>query len=88
MAEKVQKCGIKREKDFLYFVDKQGNVAKVKRGSSKQMKVCDGEFTKEDGYIYFVDKDGDVARASMKRFREYCELRNEGFELNHLDLFD
>jgi len=34
MAEKVTKVGIKREKGYLYYVDKQGDVscAKMARG--------------------------------------------------------
>ena len=34
MAEKVVKLGIKRQKGYLYFIDKQGDVskAKMKRG--------------------------------------------------------
>jgi len=37
MAEKIVKCGIKREKGYLYYVDKQGDVAKAKmaRGRKK-----------------------------------------------------
>ena len=32
--EKLHDCGIKREKGYLYYVDKKGNVckAKMKRG--------------------------------------------------------
>ena len=30
MAEKVTKVGIKREKGFLYYVDKQGDVSMVR----------------------------------------------------------
>jgi hypothetical protein len=28
--QKVAKCGIRREEGFLYFIDKKGNVSKVK----------------------------------------------------------
>ena len=37
MAEKVAKVGVKREKGYLYYVDKQGDVscAKMARGSKK-----------------------------------------------------
>ena len=79
MSEKIHKCGIKKEKGFLYFVDSAGHVAKVKRGETKQTVVCknDGDFTREDGWIYYVDKQGDVSRAKMKSFREYADIRNE-----------
>jgi hypothetical protein len=29
MAEKVQKLGVEREPGYLYFIDKQGDVARV-----------------------------------------------------------
>jgi hypothetical protein len=32
--QKVEKAGVKREDGFLYFIDKQGNVAKVKMARS------------------------------------------------------
>ena len=40
MAQKICKCGIKREKGYLYFVDKQGDVsrAKMARGGKKKAK--------------------------------------------------
>ena len=40
MAEKVAKVGVKREKGYLYYVDKQGDVscAKMKRGGKKKKK--------------------------------------------------
>jgi len=38
MAEKVEKVGVKKEKGYLYFVDKKGNVSRAKmvRGGSKK----------------------------------------------------
>jgi hypothetical protein len=79
MSEKIHKCGITKEKGYLYFVDGSGNVAKVKRGESNKTIVCknDGEFSREDGWIYFVDKQGDVSRSKMKSFKEYAELKDE-----------
>lgn len=40
MAEKVTKVGVKREKGYLYYIDKQGDVscAKMKRGGKKKKK--------------------------------------------------
>ena len=41
MAEKVCKCGIKKESGYLYFVDKQGDVsrAKMARGGKEKKKA-------------------------------------------------
>lgn len=38
MAEKVFKCGIKKEPGYLYFVDKKGDVSRAKmvRGGKKR----------------------------------------------------
>lgn len=40
MAEKVCKCGVKKEPGYLYFVDKQGDVsrAKMARAGAKKAK--------------------------------------------------
>ena len=40
MAQKVAKVGIKREEGWLYFIDKQGDVSRVKmaRGGQKRKK--------------------------------------------------
>ncbi|ACC97773.1 hypothetical protein Emin_0211 [Elusimicrobium minutum Pei191] len=70
MAEKVQKVGVTREDGFLYFIDKDGDVAKVQmaRGGKKGGKAKKVEKTgikKEKGYLYFLDKKGDISRAKM-----------------------
>jgi hypothetical protein len=67
MAEKVAKVGVKREKDFMYYI-KGGAVWKVPRKQpgqpkGKPEKVVDAGVTQDFNYIYFLDKDGDVARA-------------------------
>lgn len=72
MATKVTKCGIKREKGYLYFIDKKGDVscAKMARGKKKggsPKKVCKVGVKKQKGYLYFVDKHGDVSCAKMVR---------------------
>lgn len=38
MAQKVAKVGIKKEKGFLYFIDKQGDVSRapMARGGKKK----------------------------------------------------
>ncbi len=67
MAEKVARTGVKREKDFMYYI-KNGAVWKVPRkqpgvAKGKPEKVVDAGVTQDFNYIYFLDKDGDVARA-------------------------
>ncbi len=72
MAEKVAKVGVKKEDGYLYFVDSDGDVARVKmaRGGKKggkPQKVAKVGVKKEDGYLYFIDKNGDISRAKMVR---------------------
>ena len=40
MAQKVAKVGIKRQEGYLYFIDKQGDISRVKmaRGGQKKKK--------------------------------------------------
>ncbi len=73
MAEKVAKVGVKKEKGFLYFVDKKGNVARAKmargkkKGKAKIQVVAKVGVKKKSGYLYFIDKKGDVSCAKMAR---------------------
>jgi len=72
MASKVEKAGIKREKGYLYYLDKQGDVSKAKmaRGGKKggkPSKVKKLGIKREEGYLYFIDKQGDVSKAKMAR---------------------
>ncbi|MCM8797817.1 MAG: hypothetical protein NC923_08135 [Candidatus Omnitrophica bacterium] len=72
MAEKLVKLGIKRQKGYLYYIDKHGDVscAKMKRGAKKggsPKKVAKCGIKRKEGYLYFLDKQGDVSCAKMKR---------------------
>jgi hypothetical protein len=70
MAKKVTKVGVKKEKGFLYFIDKQGDVscAAMARGDKKggkPKKVAKVGIKKEAGFLYFIDKQGDISCAAM-----------------------
>ena len=73
MAEKVAKVGVKKEKGYLYFVDKKGNVSRAKmargkkKGKAKVQVVAKVGVKKKSGYLYFIDKKGDVSCAKMAR---------------------
>jgi hypothetical protein len=68
MADKVQKLGLERDyKQYLYFINKQGNVARKKKGGGGDEEVvAETRLVREKGYLYFIDKDGDLARAPRK----------------------
>ncbi|MBI2151540.1 hypothetical protein HYU21_02315 [Candidatus Woesearchaeota archaeon] len=77
MAEVVAKVGIKKEKGYLYFIDKKGNVSRAKmsragrkKGKAKVDLVQKVGVKKEKGYLYFIDKKGNVAKAKMARGRK------------------
>ncbi len=70
MAEKVHKIGVKRAVGYLYYIDKQGDIARAKmarggRSGGRPEKVEKLGLRKEKGFLYYVDKKGDVARARM-----------------------
>lgn len=73
MGEKIVRCGIQREDGWLYFIDKQGNVARAKmavgrkKGKTKQEVIERTGIRREYGWMYFIDKQGDVARVKMAR---------------------
>ena len=65
MAKKAAKVGVKKEKGYLYFVDKQGDVSRAemarggrKKGKKKIEKVAKVGIKKEKGYLYFAIKPG------------------------------
>lgn len=78
MAEKVKQVGITKEPNYLYFINKDGDVgrAKLSRAGRKKVGKTQTEIVakvglqKESGYLYFVDKDGDISRAQMARGRK------------------
>ena len=72
MATKVVKCKVKRQKGYLYYIDKKGNVAmaKMARGKKKgggSKVICKCGIKRKKGYLYFLDKQGDVSMAKMAR---------------------
>ncbi len=72
MAQKVAKLGVKREKGYLYFIDKNGDVscalmARGKKKGGKPKKVAKAGIEKKNGYLYFLDKQGDISCAKLVR---------------------
>ena len=73
--EKVAHTGVSKEKGYLYYLGKDGNVwrspmSRGGKGGGNAEKVADANVTREKGYLYFIDKDGDVGRAPMARGRK------------------
>ena len=75
MAEVVEKTGVTKEKGYLYYLDKQGDVSRSKmaragKGGGSAEKVAEAGVKREAGYLYYIDKNGDVARSPMARGRK------------------
>ena len=75
MAETVKATGVSKEKGYLYYLGKDGNVwrskmARAGKGGGNAEKVANAGVTRESGYLYFIDKNGNVARAPMARGRK------------------
>lgn len=73
MGKLLAKVGIKREKGYLYFVDKKGHVSRAKmargrkKGKGKIQLVAKVGVKRKTGYLYYVDKKGNVCEAKMAR---------------------
>ena len=72
MAEKVKTTGVSKEKGYLYYLDKNGDVSRSKMargadkgGNAEVVERCG--VSRESGWLYFIDKDGDVSKAKMAR---------------------
>lgn len=73
---KVAKVGIKKDKGWLYFVDKAGDISRVammgmrKKFGTKKQKVAKVGIKKRKDMLYFVDKQGDVSASKLVRGRK------------------
>ena len=75
MAEKAMNTGINREGGYLYFIDKEGDISRVKmargrKGRGSPEKVKKAGIKRETGYLYFIDKQGDICKSKMMRGRK------------------
>ena len=75
MAEVVAKSGVSKEKGYLYYLGKDGNVwrsqmARAGKGGGNAEKVADAGVTRESVYLSYIDKNGSVSRAPMARGRK------------------
>ena len=75
MATVVAKVGVKKEKGYLYFVDKKGHISRAKmargkkKGKAKIELVAKAGIKRKKGYLYFIDKKGHICEAKMARGR-------------------
>lgn len=73
MPTKVAKVGLKKEKDWLYYLDKKGNISRAKAGRGRKASKLKPQVVaklgvkRQTGYLYFIDKQGDLSMAKMSR---------------------
>ena len=69
----IARTRITKESGYLYFLDKNGDVARVqmaRRGekiSRKHEVVAKVGVERKQGFLYFIDKNGNVSQAKMAR---------------------
>jgi hypothetical protein len=66
--EKVARVAIKKEQGYLYFLNVDGDIYRVKmdqhgRHKGEPALVVQLKIKKDQGFLYFVDGDGDVSRS-------------------------
>lgn len=69
------KLGIKKEPGYFYFLDKNGNAARLrtagkKRAGRKPEVLVKCGIKRKKGHLYYIDKKGDVAFTKMARGRK------------------
>ena len=73
MVTKVARIGITKESDWLYYLDKKGNISRAKMGRGhkaskiKPQLVAKIGMKRQPGYLYFLDKQGDLSMAKLSR---------------------
>lgn len=75
MKERVSTKKVMKEPGYLYYVDKQGDIARAPLTNAmikglRKGKVLKVGIKKNPKYLYYIDKQGYVARSPMMRGRK------------------
>ena len=85
MAEVVANTSVSKDKGYLYYLGKDGNVwrsqmARAGKGGGNAEKVADAGVTRESGFLYFIDKNGNaiagytaLTKPDSKKFKKKIE---------------
>lgn len=68
MPRKLARTRIELEPGFVYLLDRDGDVARLRAGAragTRPSKLLRLGLERSEGYLYFIDGDGDVSRASL-----------------------
>ena len=63
-AEKVRTLGIAKDEGYVYFIDRRGNLLRMKRGVAKATceVLVEKAVRREKGFMYYLDDEGDLVR--------------------------
>ncbi|MHA1699608.1 MAG: hypothetical protein ACTSWN_12260 [Promethearchaeota archaeon] len=66
-SELVYRAGIRKEPGYVYYIDKEGNIARVSKDGKEEEIVEETGIQKEPGYVYFLDPQGNVSRFKAEK---------------------
>lgn len=77
--EKVAKCDIEQEADYLYYVATDtGDVWRIRQEAHERAELVSRTGVEnEDGYSYFVDADGDISRVRFSSDADETETDDD-----------
>lgn len=98
MKERISETKINREKGYLYYIDKDGDVSACPMARGKKSfkhlarKILKLGIKRDKGFLYFIDKEGCVCKAEMAKHakKNVAETRNKyqcetcGRLINHI----
>ena len=64
-ATKVKKLSIQRGDGYVYWLDENLNVVRMRIGGDAEEIVQTTGLKRERGYLYYLDADGDIARTAL-----------------------
>lgn len=71
MAEKVKICSIKKNKEYLYYLNDSCDILRFKIVNNDMEEehgdelIMRNDIKREKGYFYFIDSAGDISRLSL-----------------------
>ena len=74
MSEFVTKINLERNKDYIYFIDKDGDLSRAQivingriHSKNKSEKIKNLGLIKEKGFQYLIDKEGNITKSKMTK---------------------
>lgn len=73
-SELVKKTGVRVDKNYIYFVDDNGNISRIREimtpGKKIEVEVIyKSKINKESGYVYFINQQGNICRNDFSKYQ-------------------